>query len=88
MDASEQFQSLLSQGISLLATYVHLPPDTDPTFQSLLSQGISLLPSRILRLAPRGLGAAFQSLLSQGISLLCVYCLCARHDFRGVSIPS
>ena len=64
------FQSLLSQGISLLRLWPH---DTRPhfvyPFQSLLSQGISLL--RILRAAQdAGWQTVFQSLLSQGISLL------------------
>ena len=63
------FQSLLSQGISLLRVVGRaLHPPIGHGFQSLLSQGISLLPEELPR---NGFETAqFQSLLSQGISLL------------------
>ena len=65
------FQSLLSQGISLLAIQpeMHQYGVHGKLFQSLLSQGISLLNSRYGNpMADKK--EKFQSLLSQGISLL------------------
>ena len=66
-----EFQSLLSQGISLLDN----PSEYEiefwgAWFQSLLSQGISLLGKGAYVLRLNACGAWFQSLLSQGISLL------------------
>ena len=69
IDAEVVFQSLLSQGISLLMTGVDSVLIAFLNeFQSLLSQGISLLLARGAPLGDRRL--EFQSLLSQGISLL------------------
>ena len=45
--ASNPFQSLLSQGISLLHVTENLKGFPDHGFQSLLSQGISLLAARL-----------------------------------------
>ena len=65
------FQSLLSQGISLLPRNGnHNTSSTTAPFQSLLSQGISLLPAARVAAEDRYAAAVFQSLLSQGISLL------------------
>ena len=66
------FQSLLSQGISLLAAAtLYRETASLAGFQSLLSQGISLLEEQIwMQRSTRT--STFQSLLSQGISLLAV----------------
>ena len=70
MEVIGEFQSLLSQGISLLLDKAAGPEAyAQAKFQSLLSQGISLLWSevdRVMRIKRK----EFQSLLSQGISLL------------------
>ena len=64
------FQSLLSQGISLLLDGLTVEfPTIGARFQSLLSQGISLLAFSDAGIPVRRL-RRFQSLLSQGISLL------------------
>ena len=48
--AARRFQSLLSQGISLLVVVFAGPRGREGLrFQSLLSQGISLLPKRLWR---------------------------------------
>ena len=80
------FQSLLSQGISLLFRQEIRGQNRFGEFQSLLSQGISLL-NEIRRpvLLRTGL---FQSLLSQGISLLVGVFRNKKFYIALVSIPS
>ena len=54
MNAYDEFQSLLSQGISLLTALKDMPMYAENAFQSLLSQGISLLGRCPSLLRPEG----------------------------------
>ena len=82
-----QFQSLLHQGISLLASSVLMRRWTSCLFQSLLHQGISLLGLPLCSCMQ--VYTMFQSLLHQGISLLFASpCRGCGADSFKVSIPS
>ena len=72
------FQSLLSQGISLLCRRPTIAGNGPKAkwFQSLLSQGISLLGICSTNIAAE-IHNTFQSLLSQGISLLTIGIHCS-----------